>query len=511
MGDDGPTAFFRRRPDLAAFAGLFLLAILIRLWPMLAVQQSWEDAYYYIELARSLSHGRWELLGDFHAKYLPGYPAAVLVMHTMLLGIVDWFKSAQLVSAIASASIPGLCCLLTFDITGDRRAGIAAGLMAAFNSHLVKYGGMPFSEALFTCQVMLALVLARRAPVAGGFIAGWAAVTRHHGWFLVAAYAVSLLSGDDRRRRMTAFLIAVSAGAAWWLLSYYETGQWLYEIYTEESAERAPTMGRMGPGFLLLSFPVAGHLVTLFAIAGLLKVMRERAAWPAMAFFIMICAIQGWWMFRVERYFVPLVPIVCVIAGCGLWWLERALLPAKYISMRWRGLVVPGLGLLAGALHFAGFAPAMVHEESIRTSGYLKAIEHVAQKPDDFSVMAYDAFMAGYHDPRHRVIPSALLPADSWGHAIPGFFIEKKLRYIIWSDLYPADREKAELSEFEELVMPGEAKIDGKTKQIKILLVPEKRIFWIYERPARGWLRPWRVELSREAKAHIFRLELLTQ
>ena len=517
--------FFRTHPAATTLIGLVTASFALRLWPVLTVGQSWEDAYFFIGLARSLAQGRYELLGQFHSKYLPGFPAAILVLHTIGLGLIGWFRSAQFVSALSSSALPGLCFLLAWDITGDRRAAGAAGLMAALNAHLITFGGMAFSEAFFTMQAMLVLVLLRRAPLLAGIIAGYAAVTRHEGWFLAAAFLALAALSDERRRLLAGLGIALLMGAAWWLIYHMNTGEWPYQIYLVESAERAPTMGRPGLKFLLASFPAAGHLTTLLALAGLPVMFRKREGWPALAFFIPYSALHAWWMFGVERYFVPLIPLVCVAAGSGLWSLEnlaRTLWngapPLEENSgtarssprlFRARALMVPALGLIAGASHFAGFAPAMVHEEAVRTSGYLKAIREVAAKPEDFSVLAYDAFMVGYYDPRHPVIPSGMLPDTNWMETIPPLYLEQGLRYIIWSDLYPSDRAQTELSPGRELLLQGKITQNDERRTFNLRLVPERQYIWLYEYPQRGWLRPWRAEVSEERKAIIYRLELM--
>ena len=189
---------------------LSFFSFLLRLWPLLAISQSWEDAYFYIELARSLARGKYELLGVFHTKYLPGYPLAVLVVHTAGFGLISWFKSAQLVSAVSSALIPGACWLLVREAGESREAALAAALTAALNAHLVTFGGVPFSDALFTLQLLAVLLLLRKRPVLGGLVAGWAAITRFQGVLLAAVFVLAL--GQEWRELIVVWFFATEGG-----------------------------------------------------------------------------------------------------------------------------------------------------------------------------------------------------------------------------------------------------------------------------------------------------------
>ncbi len=493
-----------RRPAALPLAALFMFSALLRLWPLFEIRLSWEDAYFYIELARSLSRGRWELLGSFHSKYLPGFPAAIALLHALLMRSVDWFRSAQLVSMLASSAVPMLCFTLGKRITGDNASAWACGLTAALNAHLVVWGAVPFSEALFSFQVMLTLVLVPRAPLAAGLVAGWAALTRLQGLLLMLCFVAALFGGGDRRRLMAGLALMALVAFGWWALSYAHTGQWPYQVYLQESAERAPWMGRSGLKFLLLSVPVAGHLLLLFALLGLLRFIKSRYAWPGLLFFAAYAALHSWWMFPVERYFMPLVPVLCLMAGCGL------LQAGRWIkACGRRSLIVVFLGFFAGGTHLAGFAPGLLQEETSRTRGYVQAVEYVNNKPGSFTVMAYDAFLAAHHGPRHPVIPAGMLGGRGWMQALPGLYLERGLRYIVWSDLYPSDRAKHELADLSPLTVSEQARVKGAPRKVRLKLVPEKVFDWELKRKYRKWWLPWRRMVSRPRTAAVYRLELV--
>jgi len=483
-----------------AAASIFTGALLVRAWPVAAIDSYWEDAYFYIELARSLWSGSWSLAGQFHTKYLPGYPAAIAATRLLTAGTAGWFLSAQLVSALASAAAAALCFLLVRELTGELLAGVAAGLMAGLNSHLVVWGGIPFSESLFAFQVVLAIYLLGRTPLCAGAVVGWAIVTRHEGWFLLIALAAAAVASSNRRRLAGGAAIAAAIGAGWWILCHLETGSWLYDVYIKESAERGPEMGRSGLGFLLQCFPVAGHLATLLALCGLWPLAKRVRGRPIIAFAAPYLALHAWWMFPVERYMVPMVPLACIAAGCGLHALAGLL-----IRSRGRGAVrraaVPALGLIAGASHFIGFAPEMVREEAGKVKGYAEAVEWVGENAGDFSVLAYDAFMAGYHGGK-AVIPSGWLSGPGWEEALVRLYAERNLRYVIWSDLYPSDRAKGALGSGERIRIGSPGPGGAET----VTLVPVFKRYWIYRYPRSGWYVPWRRIYEAERKAIVYRL-----
>lgn len=488
------------------------------MWPYFSLDHSWEDGYFYIELARSLGSLKWQLLGDFHLKYLPGYPALIALVHALALGALDLYGAAKLSSALSSALLPPVCYLLVLDYSGRRDAGLAAAFISMFNAHLVLQGGIPWSEALFALQAAATLLLMRRAPWLAGPVAGWAIVTRHEGWFLLAALAAGIVFDGERRKGLVAsFCVAWIVGAGWWLFAHERTGTWLHELYATEDAERASELGRVGPGFVLLSFPVAGHLASLAALLSAPAWLRERRVLPALVFFALYWALHGWWMFRVERYFIVLAPLVHVLAGVGLAEAAR-LLAGKFsardnsartgLGKRLGRFVLPSLGLVIGLSHFIGFFPAMLHEESVRTSGYYRALEWVGEQPGRFSVIAYEALMAGYHLER-PVIPSGSIPADNWMDYVPRLYAEQGARYLVWCDFYPGDRAKAELASGEPLYCRGRIKTPRGDMDVTIELAPVKTVRWLHEYPRTGWVRPWRSEVQRDASALVYKLELI--
>jgi len=490
-----------RRGETVLLAALFGAALLIRLWPFLAIRQSWEDAYFYIELARSLSGGRWELLGQFHTKYMPGYPMAITAAHTVLFGLAGWFKSAQFVSLISSSLCAPLAYIVGREAGRSRTAGLAAGTIAVFSAHLFVNGGIPFSEALFSCQVMAVLVLVFRYPVLAGLIAGWAAVTRHEGWFLALPFVVSFFSGERKGRVAAGLVIMLVLVSWWWLLCRLQTGAWLYEVYTRESAERAPEMGRPGLNFVYLSLPVAGHLVTALSLVGIPRALKNRTGIALLSFAVPYLLLHMWWMFPVNRYFVPLVAPMCVLAGVGVFklgsWTGRATGANTF-----RTAIL--LALIAGITHFAGFGPGLVKEEKNRTLGYRLAAEFTGKIKKPVGVLAYDVFLVNLHDGTHPVFPTGPYTEKELISLLFAFYLEQEARLIIWSDLYPADRQKSAFSSGKPFSISGESP----GRSIVMDISPMRHYEWTYYYPEPGYLRPWYSLKGVKKKALVFGLSV---
>jgi hypothetical protein len=138
--------------------------------------------------------------------------------------------------------------------------------------------------------------------------------------------------------------------------------------------------------------------------------------------------------------------------------------------------------------------------------GYYEAREWRRDQPDDFAVLAYDALMVGYHTGR-AVVPSALLPAEGWEEFCPNLYVHHQVRYLLWSDFYPADRAKAVLSTPEPLYVFGHLDLSGRKQEFLLDAEPVKVVRWETRYAAPGWLRPWRRLLREPAIAIVYRFK----
>ncbi len=513
-----------RRWDAWFLCLLVFLSLLLRAWPVLSIDHIWEDAYYYLELARSISHGHYNLLGRFHTKYLPGFPVAVLVGRIITFGSLDWFITGQCVLTVCSASLPVLCYYLAYQISDDRAASRAAAILASLSPFLVAYSGIPFSECYFAFLLAASLLLIGRDPLLAGLLGGLCAVTRHEGWFLLPAllfYHVEFtrhkpyLRFDLSRLRRLAGGVVVFAviGGFWWALSYLMSGELLSSTYTSEAAKKSIATGHAGLRFLAFSFPVAGHAASLFAIVGLAPAALSRTGRSILVFLVLYLGLHMWWVSVLERYFVVLAPLVCVLAGLGI--SETAKLAFEY----WRscredarkrgrllGAAVPVVALLAGAFHFFGYGPAFIREQSSRSEGYVEAAEYVDRVSRGNAVLAYDYFLLQFHAPQTDVYPSGTLQSSQWETHLPRLYVHEDLRYILWSELYPLDKKKDELGGGSFMVR-GEVDTQGVKQNVVLWVMKEKQFRWKCYYPGPDRTALFRDTEWKELRAIVYKLK----
>ncbi len=499
---------------------LVALSALLRVWPVLEIDHIWEDAYYYLVLARSLSHGHYDLLGEFHTKYLPGFPLAVVLMRALTFGSLDWFLTGQCVLVVCSSFLPVLCFLLVRRISDETPAAWAAAILASLNPFLVAYSGIPFSECFFAFLLLASLLLFPRAPLLAAFMGGLCALTRHEGWFLLPAFLAFEINIKKEKpfvdfdfsrwkKDVSAIIVFVIAGGFWWALSYIKSGEILSSIYTAEASQKSLATGHSGLDFLAFSFPVAGHFVTLFAVVGLAPAVMSRSGRSMLVFFIFYAGLHMWWVGVLERYFVVLVPLVCVLSGLGI---SEIVKLAGGQEKKYKRLLYPVsvllLAFFAGAFHLAGYGPAFVREQSSRSEGYVKAVEYAASVSKGGAVLAYDAPLFQIHAPRTPVIPSGskALQSAQWEEYLPELYVKEGLRYILWSRLYPLDKKKSRLGKGHFRVK-GRVDRGGTVEEISLNIIEEKKFLWKCYYPGPDRLALFRDTEWIELEAVVYKIE----
>ena len=337
-----------------------------------------QDDAEYVMLGRSLRAGGYHELHRIdrpvHAQYPPGYPA-LLAAWGAAAG--DDFDALVLLNVGISAA------LLAAVYATLRRRGFgeveATGsvVVLAVNPALVAMAGSLRSEPPYTLLSMVCLLmLAAREPRAGqrtlaGAAAIVAALTRSIGVTLVAAVAAHWLI-ERRWKTLTLF-----AGAAALTL-----GSWLAwtalapERYTGSSYIGDLTAGTGERGTLAPKFPdripehiswyarigvpwmlgvptvqgtVLDNAIALLLLVGLggLGVWTFARRWrPAALYLGVYGALLAVWVWRVERFVIPLLPIIvaAVLVGAGrLGTLLRLRRP-------WLAVVATALVLFAGGV-----------------------------------------------------------------------------------------------------------------------------------------------------------------
>jgi len=150
-----------------------------------------EDTAYYAGIARNLVEGR-GLVTDALWSYqtpplevpraafevwlpLPTFLAAIPVW---LAGAANWFRAAQAMSVVVSATVAALAWRLGADVAAEmklpvgraRTLAVGTGVVASFLGPLVVYGALPDSTALFAALSLAACLLMTRIAARPGLV-----------------------------------------------------------------------------------------------------------------------------------------------------------------------------------------------------------------------------------------------------------------------------------------------------------------------------------------------------
>jgi tetratricopeptide (TPR) repeat protein len=178
------------------------------------------DPLYYLEWGRRIAAGDW--LGSEVFEQSPLYPYLLGGLFAIAGERLLLLRALQLALGAAACAGIGLLGRLAF----DRRAGLAAGLLAACYGPFPFYEGQVMKSFLKYVLATAALVLLVRAPRAArpavwlagaGAALGLLGLVRDNALLLVpvmAAWAAAAVGGDRRRRLAAAASLALSAAAA---------------------------------------------------------------------------------------------------------------------------------------------------------------------------------------------------------------------------------------------------------------------------------------------------------
>ncbi len=221
---------------------VIVVALVVRLvWALSRPDRfAFPDSGRYNAVARNIVEGRGivlhrayrHLLGGrddvevYHAHSDPGYSVVIAGMIRVGLGSP---RAIRVMQALLDTVTVFLVMLLAWRLFG-RRAGVAAGGVAAFEPLLVFHSGMVLTETLFTLLLtgaLVALVASRRdaaggahtllAAVAWGALAAVGSLVKSAFFVflpLVAVADVAIARGPERRARLTRQLVALGVWAA---------------------------------------------------------------------------------------------------------------------------------------------------------------------------------------------------------------------------------------------------------------------------------------------------------
>jgi 4-amino-4-deoxy-L-arabinose transferase-like glycosyltransferase len=349
----GPTTRARRgRSTARAARAIAVAAVVLHIlltWfsrpPGLLTGQ--DDAEYMI-LARSLRAGGYEELHrvdtPVHSTYPPAYPALLAVWGTIT---GDGFDALVVLTIALSAATLLLLRRVLLRRGFDESVATGSVVVLAVNPALVAFAGSVMSETPYIFLTVVCLLLladarpATRRLVLAGAAAILAALTRSIGVTLVVALGVNWLT--ERRWKTAAALALASAltVGAWLLWTVLAPEQYLGTSYVADLRTGA-TGTAWSPGPLLripghvawyarvavpwqLGVPtVAGTIVDNVVAVLVLAVLFAFGAWTfvrrwrfAAIYFLTYGGLLALWLWRVDRFVVPLLPLIvpALLAG----------------------------------------------------------------------------------------------------------------------------------------------------------------------------------------------------
>ena len=281
----------------------------------------------------------------------------------------DWWLGALAGKTVIAMFTP-LTALALF-LAGRRfltaTAGVVAALAYLSTPWIVSIASGGLVEGALACYMFLAvyalLIWSREAAVEGerntnrgpvtflilaGYLAGAAVASKYPAvLFVLLPLAVWVaIQGIPKvtrprlaMKRATVFLLAAAVGCGlWfgknWVLSGNPTYPLLYKVFDGKTwnAEKerqwnhvhrphdfsAETLGKDIGRVLMTSEWLSPLIVPLAALAFFVR--SRRLAWLLLAYFGFV--IATWWLFthRIDRFWLPVLPIAALLAGAGACW-----------------------------------------------------------------------------------------------------------------------------------------------------------------------------------------------
>ena len=324
-----------------------LLATLPRLWI------HWDTRHYM-----NIAQNGYTAVGDDRLQlvFFPLYP--LLMRAASLVTGGDVFLGGLLTSLVCAAACAGLLYALAYDLFGRRCAVLALAYFLL--SPLSVFLGCAYTEALFICLTLAAIVLLRRGHTVWAALCGMlSAFTRMPGVIVAGLFIIRAMGRAGRRELGIKDVCAcalqvgmVFAGLfAYWAINWLVTGDPLmYLTYQKENwFQQAGSFWRtvdntayyvlttFGDGDWLYTW--AFQLLCMFYVFALLCVGQKKLPFDLAAYSVVYVAVvlAPTWLLSGPRYLYALAPLPVLQARMhkGVFWHALALTLSALLLVLW--------------------------------------------------------------------------------------------------------------------------------------------------------------------------------
>ena len=343
-----------------------------------------DEGFDLLNARNQVLFGSWST-GDWNLHLVNGPFSAAMAGVFSLFG-VGMVPARVLMALVSAASVAALGVMVAarFGHRFGHWAGFVAALGVAANALVLYYGRLAFLEPLVTFFLVAGAALLALAPyrasfalgLAGGALLGLAIATKANAGFAVVGLLVGMtLAGsfrDPRTRRRVGGAAAgiLLVGAGWllvvalpnWSAVVADLKIWAQPAGPVDAAEllvRLAKYPRESDGAVAFSL-----MLLIAAVAGAVYARRRWRTYDR-GLRLLIGGAAGWFAagtfvlmavdYRPNRYAVPLLPALAVLAAVAAW--ELAWMLRRDGAARVAAMAVLSIGLVVpGAVAYTGWA-----------------------------------------------------------------------------------------------------------------------------------------------------------
>jgi hypothetical protein len=323
-----------RRTELLVVGGLALLAVLA--WALIPTYPNY-DAYYHLAWGREVVHGH---VPTFEAYQAPTEHPLYLAL-CAVLGLLGEHADRALVLFTCLCHVAFVYAVYRLGAAiWDRRAGVAAALLAGSSFALLLYAARAYVDEPFLALVLWAAALEAERPRRGGVV--WtllvlAGLLRPEAWILGGLYWLWI--GPTPRR---AVLVA-AAPLIWCLVDFAVTGDPLFSLHSTsdlaDELNRSRSFSEVPGDFVSFLADTARVPVAVAAVVGTVWAWRRREG-RSVHVPLALFAAGAFTFFATSAAGLSVLPRYLTVPAVAL------CLPAGWLVTRSRVLL--GLAVVAG-------------------------------------------------------------------------------------------------------------------------------------------------------------------